>query len=146
MIYWIRKDKQVLDSARHVVYKQQVISQIIQSETIYVNELYDFQDTYPFEIRSWLDSTDDKETEVKLKTTSIRKTLDSLFQILNDISAIHANFLRQLSERFENICKKYVFKSCIFYRFQIWGPTQLISDIFSDFVCYYVFYNLITLL
>ncbi|RCH87037.1 epithelial cell transforming sequence 2 oncoprotein-like, partial [Rhizopus stolonifer] len=107
---------QVLDSARHVVYKQQVISQIIQSETIYVNELYDFQDTYPFEIRSWLDSTDDKETEVKLKTTSIRKTLDSLFQILNDISAIHANFLRQLSERF-----------------QIWGPTQLISDIFSDF-------------
>ncbi|KAL4210824.1 Dbl homology domain-containing protein [Rhizopus microsporus] len=109
-------DKQVLDVARYVAYKQQIISQIIQSETNYVNEFYDFQEIYATSIRDWLDTNEDKEVNAKMKSTPARKTLDTLFETFHHLSTLHSNFLKELNERFK-----------------IWGPTQLISDVFNNF-------------
>ncbi|KAG0760548.1 hypothetical protein G6F62_005279 [Rhizopus arrhizus] len=108
-------DKEVLDLARHAVYKQQIINQIIQSETNYVNELYDFQATFATEIQKWLDLPEDKENFAKLKSTA-KKPLEAFFQSLHGLSILHTDFLKKVSNRFK-----------------IWGPTQLISDILNDF-------------
>ncbi|CAO3694735.1 unnamed protein product [Rhizopus stolonifer] len=66
-------------------------------------------------LRSWLDLPEDKETSVKLKSTA-KKALEALFQNLETLSALHADFLKKINERF-----------------RIWGPTQLVSDIFIEF-------------
>ncbi|EIE84650.1 hypothetical protein RO3G_09360 [Rhizopus delemar RA 99-880] len=103
-------------SARHVAYKRQTVNQIIQSETSYLNEFYDFQETYATRMQVWLDATEDKDVTLKLKSTPAKKTLNALFQSLHELSVIHTKFLKEITDRF-----------------QMWGPTQLISDIFNDF-------------
>ncbi|KAI9279599.1 Dbl homology domain-containing protein [Sporodiniella umbellata] len=113
---FVLTDKQVLDSARHVVYKQQVITQIIQSETAFVNELDDFRDSYAHHIRTWLDTTEDREVETKVKATLHMQSIQRMFQSLNSLARLHARFLKHLLDRFD-----------------IWGPTQLVSDVFNNF-------------
>lgn len=94
-----RKDKQVLDVARHVAYKRQTVNQIIQLETSYLNEFCDFQETYATRMQVWLDSTEDKDVTLKLKSTPVKKTLNALFQSLHELSVIHTKFLKEITDR-----------------------------------------------
>ncbi|CEG66107.1 hypothetical protein RMATCC62417_02747 [Rhizopus microsporus] len=108
-------EKQVLDASRHVVHKQQTLDRMIQSETSYLNRLSIFQDTFVRALKIWLNNTEKKEATRKIKGTSLIEAMDSLERNLGNLLDTHSNFLKQIKERYS-----------------IWGPTQLVSDIFSE--------------
>lgn len=93
------EDKQVIDIARHIASKQQVLDSILLSETNYVNNLCTFHEVYAVKIEAWLIETTDKDVVAKFKSTSARKDLDRLFRILHDLAAAHREFLSELKER-----------------------------------------------
>jgi hypothetical protein len=101
-------DKQVLDVARHVVSKQQVLDDILQSETEYVNDLNTFNEVYSLRLQPWLAASTDKDIIAKFKTTPAETNLNILFENLHEIARAHTNFLNELKERFVVQFKKKI--------------------------------------
>jgi vacuolar-type H+-ATPase subunit E/Vma4 len=93
-------DKQVLDVARHVVLKQQVLDEMLQSETEYVNNLNTFNEVYALRLQPWLSAATDKDIVAKFKMTPAKTNLDTLFENLHGIAGAHSSFLKELKERF----------------------------------------------
>ncbi|KAI8067448.1 Dbl homology domain-containing protein [Thamnidium elegans] len=115
-------NKQVIDIARHVSLKHQALLTLLQSEVSYVNDLFIFHESFGLRLKAWVDNTSDKDVIAKLKNTPAREDLNMLLSSLHEIATIHASLLEDLKERV-----------------RVWGPTQLISDIFDGF------YNKLTL-
>ncbi|KAK4516895.1 uncharacterized protein ATC70_000222 [Mucor velutinosus] len=107
-------DKQVLDIARQVSLKHQVLNQLLQSENDYLDDLFTFHEIYTLKIQPWLLNTTDKDLTSKFLSTPHKDQLNSMFQNIHTIAVTHKAFLVELKERI-----------------QLWGPTQLVSDIFS---------------
>ncbi|KAL7309155.1 hypothetical protein PS15m_011269 [Mucor circinelloides] len=107
-------DKQVLDIARQVTLKHQVLNQLLQSEIEYLDDLFTFHEIYTLKIQPWLNNATDKDLVAKFLSTPYKNQLDSMFQNIHTIAMTHKAFLIELKERI-----------------QLWGPTQLVSDIFG---------------
>jgi hypothetical protein len=138
-VLYSKIDKQVLDIARHIASKQQVLDTILQSESKYIQDLNTFHELYTIRLQNWFNESTDKELNAKFKTTPARKDLDKLFHTLHDLSMVHSAFLKDLKDRLVNKCIKLIFCTCKLIlkkinRLLLWGPTQLISDILNKLV------------
>lgn len=111
---------------------------MLQSEAEYVNDLHTFNEVYTLRIQPWLEASTDKDIVAKFKMTSAKDNLDALFENLDGIAKTHASFLKELKERFVVQKKGSLLCSNSLNRVHVWGPTQLISDVFGHLVrCLY---------
>lgn len=92
-------DKQLLDIARQVQLKRQVLNQLSQSETEYLDDLLTFHEIYTLKIQPWLHNSTDKDIIGKFLSTPYKDQLNSMFQNVQTIADTHKLFLTELKER-----------------------------------------------
>ncbi|KAI8985512.1 Dbl homology domain-containing protein [Pilobolus umbonatus] len=108
-------DKQVLDMARQVTYKHEVLNDLLQSERIYATNLIHFQKEFVVPFQSWLDTAEDRTIIAKFTQSPEKSDLGILLKTMNSLMHSHHEFLKALDDRIH-----------------LWGPTQLISDVFHQ--------------
>lgn len=72
---------------------------MLESESIYVSDLFNFQEVFAFKLRGWIDGASDKDAIAKFKDPDTRKTLEMLFTTLHSIAIAHTTFLKDLKAR-----------------------------------------------
>lgn len=102
-LYTLYIDKQVLDIARQVTLKHQVLNQLLQSEIEYLDDLFTFHEIYTLKIQPWLNNATDKDLVAKFLSTPYKNQLDSMFQNIHTIAMTHKAFLIELKERWERV-------------------------------------------
>ncbi|OAD67492.1 hypothetical protein PHYBLDRAFT_174185 [Phycomyces blakesleeanus NRRL 1555(-)] len=115
-------EEQVVDTARNVAKKQQAVQTLLDTETQYISDLGTLLDIYATRTQLWCEMPNNRELLTRKSPNTIQD-VEILLRDLSEITSIHKSFHKDLSERL-----------------QIWGPTQLLSDIFSrlyDRTAYY---------
>ncbi|KAI8088684.1 Dbl homology domain-containing protein [Halteromyces radiatus] len=92
--------------ARNVANKHKVLQDLYQSEIDYIHDLTHFQQHYIHFISQWLDDPIHHKID--------KPSAKPLF-VYQDLISIHRQFLRNLNERLK-----------------IWGPTQLVANLFAN--------------
>ncbi|KAI8376016.1 Dbl homology domain-containing protein, partial [Radiomyces spectabilis] len=98
--------------AKNIAEKCRVIEEAQHSELKYVHDLHMFQQVFSARIRIWLEQSNNKELVNKLKKSD--QDLHALLTCYHELECLHHAVEKDLQDRLA-----------------IWGPTQLISDIFS---------------
>ncbi|KAF7727135.1 epithelial cell transforming sequence 2 oncoprotein-like [Apophysomyces ossiformis] len=121
-------DKQIADMARNVEDKFRALDQLCLNESQYLQDLQTFQDVFVARVKLWFDQSNSQDALAKHKIPLTIKDAQALSQSVQSIVQLHQTFVKNLAERL-----------------QMWGPTQLITDIFaslySQFVVYEAFMN-----
>lgn len=89
----------MLDIARQVSLKHQVLNQLLQSEIDYLDDLFTFHEIYTLKIQPWLHNTTDKDLAAKFLSSPYKSQLHSMFQNIYTIAMTHKAFLIELKER-----------------------------------------------
>ncbi|KAI8889886.1 Dbl homology domain-containing protein [Backusella circina FSU 941] len=109
-------ERQVADTARNVAQKKYSADQLCQSEENFVSDLAILQNVFMIPLMRWVDEPANSNMFEKYKGLCSLPVLNSLFQHVNELTKAHQDFYRIFRERLK-----------------MWGPTQFISDIFSNF-------------
>ncbi|CAO3635078.1 unnamed protein product [Cunninghamella blakesleeana] len=102
-------DTQVACSSKNGVLKHQMVQHLIGSESQFLGDIIMYQDHIASYIRSY---STPKNNKLLFKQIDC----DILFKPVQSLNSIHQSFLDDLQQRLD-----------------IWGPTQLISDVFFRF-------------
>ncbi|KAI9027172.1 hypothetical protein CLU79DRAFT_697872 [Phycomyces nitens] len=109
-------DEQVVDTARNVAQKQQAVQALLDAEGQYLGDIQILLDIYATRTQLWSEMPNNRDLLTRKSQTAFQD-VEILVRDLSEITSIHKSFHRELGERL-----------------QIWGPTQLLSDIFSRLV------------
>ncbi|KAI9251379.1 Dbl homology domain-containing protein [Phascolomyces articulosus] len=104
-------DNTIADASRVVAKKQQSLEDLQQSEIDYVHSLTTFEDFFASRIQVWFDQNQRSSKSIGNKLQDIQE----LFRVWGHLLKTHRSFCQSLKERK-----------------QMWGPTQLISDVLLD--------------
>ncbi|KAI9032793.1 hypothetical protein CLU79DRAFT_693251 [Phycomyces nitens] len=113
--YTVKIDKQVADVARNVSFKHQSLVSFFRDESRYAKELSQFQDYYATQIQKWTEIPANKASLAKRKVPEYKDQLRTFLDGMSTIHAAHTESIANMEARLE-----------------MWGPTQLVSDIFSS--------------
>ncbi|KAL0088653.1 Dbl homology domain-containing protein [Phycomyces blakesleeanus] len=108
-------DKQVADVARNVSFKHQSLVSFFRDESRYAKELSQFQDYYATQIQKWIDIPANRASLAKRKVPEYKEHLQMFFDGMSMMHAAHTAFISDMEARLG-----------------MWGPTQLVSDIFTS--------------
>ncbi|KAI7903960.1 Dbl homology domain-containing protein [Cokeromyces recurvatus] len=109
-------ERQVADAARNVAHKLNTVSQICQTEEEYIMDLEFFLFYYMEPMERWIQETNNADIFQKYPTFCFKNALIDLFEISKELTRAHKSFHKSIQERFK-----------------MWGPTQFISDLFTNF-------------
>ncbi|KAF7728308.1 epithelial cell transforming sequence 2 oncoprotein-like [Apophysomyces ossiformis] len=106
-------DKQVLEIARNVAQKYRTAQHLYQREKQYIHNLQSLREGFAAQLRRWCDQAPNANilSRNKISEKDFEMFCDYLALVINT----HRSFLRKLGDRL-----------------QMWGPTQLVSDIFTN--------------
>ncbi|KAI8147754.1 Dbl homology domain-containing protein [Fennellomyces sp. T-0311] len=104
-------DNAIADVSRVVAMKRRALDDLQQSEVEYVHALTTFQEVFATRIQVWFDQNQRSSKSMTDKLQDIQE----LFRVWGDLLRVHKSFHQRLNERM-----------------QMWGPTQLISDVLLD--------------
>ncbi|KAG0167288.1 hypothetical protein DFQ28_008416 [Apophysomyces sp. BC1034] len=108
-------DKQIADIARNVEDKYRALDQLCLNESQYLYDLQTFQDVFITRLQLWFDQPGCMEALAKHKLALTIKDANTLSQSVGGLIHLHKKTLKDLAERL-----------------QMWGPTQLVADIFAS--------------
>lgn len=121
---------------QEIVYQRRelLIQELYQTEKDYVkNVLQALQSVYILPLRKNTKQSSFSFLGMK-KPPCTEREIFWLFGNLEELLEVHKSILNDLEERYVYDCNYALFLTPFYYRFSIWGPTQIMSDIILTWV------------
>lgn len=118
--------------------RESIIQELLSSEQQYLDTLNIVLNSYIVPLRKNSNKSSFNFLGMK-KMPCTEREMRWLFGNFEDIQAVHTDILSSLQERynFTNVNGHHLITYCYYIRLNIWGPTQIISDVIQTWVNFF---------